>query len=101
MCAAMNKVVAAFPTQRSGHGVESRRGPISYVAVACLATACVAVSAHAQVQLVPNSESLPVDLLPRDRLRTRYGDFAEAINLLRRAGFLNVALVGLETSDKP
>jgi biopolymer transport protein ExbD len=30
-----------------------------------------------------------------------YGDFAEVINLLRRSGFLKIALVGLEVSDKP
>ncbi|MBV8510773.1 MAG: TonB system transport protein ExbD [Xanthobacteraceae bacterium] len=30
-----------------------------------------------------------------------YGDFAEVINLLRRSGFLKVALVGLEVSEKP
>ena len=30
-----------------------------------------------------------------------YGDFAEVINLLRRSGFLKVALVGLEVNDKP
>jgi biopolymer transport protein ExbD len=29
-----------------------------------------------------------------------YGDFAEVINLLRRAGYLKVALVGLETDKK-
>jgi biopolymer transport protein ExbD len=30
-----------------------------------------------------------------------YGDFAEIINLLRRAGYLKVALVGLEADRKP
>jgi biopolymer transport protein ExbD len=30
-----------------------------------------------------------------------YGDFAEIINLLRRSGFLKIALVGLEVNDKP
>ena len=30
-----------------------------------------------------------------------YGDFAEIINLLRRAGYLRVALVGLEADKKP
>ena len=30
-----------------------------------------------------------------------YGDFAEVINLLRRAGYLKVALVGLEADKKP
>jgi biopolymer transport protein ExbD len=30
-----------------------------------------------------------------------YGDFAEVINLLRRAGYLKVALVGLEADRKP
>ncbi len=30
-----------------------------------------------------------------------YGDFAEVINLLRRSGFLKVALVGLETDKNP
>jgi len=30
-----------------------------------------------------------------------YGDFAEVINLLRRSGFLKVALVGLEVNEKP
>jgi biopolymer transport protein ExbD len=30
-----------------------------------------------------------------------YGDFAEVINLLRRSGFLKIALVGLEVNDKP
>ena len=30
-----------------------------------------------------------------------YGDFAEIINLLRRAGYLRVALVGLEADRKP
>ena len=30
-----------------------------------------------------------------------YGDFAEVINLLRRAGYLRVALVGLEADKKP
>ena len=30
-----------------------------------------------------------------------YGDFAEVINLLRRSGFLKVALVGLEVNNKP
>jgi biopolymer transport protein ExbD len=30
-----------------------------------------------------------------------YGDFAEVINLLRRSGFLKVALVGLEVNGKP
>jgi biopolymer transport protein ExbD len=30
-----------------------------------------------------------------------YGDFAEIINLLRRAGYLKVALVGLEADKKP
>src|SRR5262245_14781918 len=30
-----------------------------------------------------------------------YGDFAEVINLLRRVGYLKVALVGLETDKKP
>jgi biopolymer transport protein ExbD len=30
-----------------------------------------------------------------------YGDFAEVITLLRRAGYLKVALVGLEADKKP
>ena len=30
-----------------------------------------------------------------------YGDFAEVINLLRRSGFLKIALVGLETDKNP
>jgi biopolymer transport protein ExbD len=30
-----------------------------------------------------------------------YGDFAEIIDLLRRAGYLKVALVGLEADKKP
>ena len=30
-----------------------------------------------------------------------YGEFAEVINLLRRAGYLKVALVGLEADKKP
>ena len=30
-----------------------------------------------------------------------YGDFAEIINLLRKAGYLKVALVGLEADKKP
>jgi biopolymer transport protein ExbD len=30
-----------------------------------------------------------------------YGEFAEVISLLRRSGFLKVALVGLEASEKP
>jgi biopolymer transport protein ExbD len=30
-----------------------------------------------------------------------YGEFAEVINLLRRAGYLRVALVGLESDQKP
>jgi len=30
-----------------------------------------------------------------------YGEFAEVINLLRRAGYLRVALVGLESDKKP
>jgi biopolymer transport protein ExbD len=30
-----------------------------------------------------------------------YGDFAEVINLLRRSGFLKIALVGLEVNEKP
>jgi biopolymer transport protein ExbD len=30
-----------------------------------------------------------------------YGDFAEVINLLRRAGYLKIALVGLEAEKKP
>ena len=30
-----------------------------------------------------------------------YGEFAEVINLLRRAGYLRVALVGLESDPKP
>jgi biopolymer transport protein ExbD len=30
-----------------------------------------------------------------------YGDFAEVVNLLRRAGYLKVALVGLEADKKP
>ena len=30
-----------------------------------------------------------------------YGDFAEIINLLRRGGYLKVALVGLEAEQKP
>ncbi len=94
MCTAMNMRVEVFPKQTSRHGVESRRGPIAYVAVACLATAAIAIAAHAQAQPVPNAEGLPVDLLPHDL--SPWGMFMNADRLVK-AVMIGLAFASLVT----